>query len=93
MGMFTHVRKSGEWYSEPPCRNPPTTAITSFIQSWIVYGVYTQISLLKMVVTGQLVSRKQRSSGPAFCLQAVLCGPQQAGRNLCTFPEKITIFP
>ena len=40
---------------------------------------------------GQLVSRKQRSSGPAFCLQAVLCGPQQAGRNLCTFPQKITL--
>ena len=50
MGMFTDVQKSGEWYSGSLCRNPPTTAITGFIQAWIIYGVYTRISLLKMVV-------------------------------------------
>ena len=52
MGMFTHVQKSGEWYNGPLCRNPPTTAMTGFIESWIIYGVYTRISLLKMVARG-----------------------------------------
>lgn len=42
--------KSLENGTMDPCAGIPTTAITGFIQAWIIYGVYTRISLLKMVV-------------------------------------------